>query len=176
MQASEHPDGDSSVREDEWYERVGQRTRNVYHHVRRSPRGECERVREEARGGGGDGEIAGSPPGSKVIYVFPLFASSARHDELRAAKRNTPARDRARARRSNSLPVPLYQVSRNETTASVNIDVSECAICRGFNFYKRGRFITSALARRTNFIPPSSVTENTAGNKLKVGTLRRARG
>lgn len=47
-----------------------------------------------------DGEIAGSLPGSKVIYVFPLFASSTCNllGELRCKKKHTCPR-----LRSNSL-------------------------------------------------------------------------
>lgn len=37
-----------------------------------------------------NGEIAGSPPGSKITYVFPLFAFSTCYSELRC---KTPARD-----------------------------------------------------------------------------------
>lgn len=53
--------------------RKGWPTRNVY------TRGSDER----------NGEIAGSPSGSKVTYVFPLFASSTCCGERRAAAKHT---------------------------------------------------------------------------------------
>lgn len=68
-----------------------------------------------------NGEIAGSPPGSKVTYVFPLFASSTRYDGLHW-KTHLPGTTIELFTRSAEL-ILLYQVSCNETTASL---ISPC--------------------------------------------------
>ncbi|KYN33159.1 hypothetical protein ALC56_12492 [Trachymyrmex septentrionalis] len=63
-----------------------------------------------------NGEIAGSPPGSKITYVFPLFAFSTCYSEPRC-KTHLPGTTIEIFTRDAEL-ILLYQVSRNETTAS----------------------------------------------------------
>lgn len=63
------------------------------------------------------GEIAGSPSGSEVTYVFSLFASLTRYGELRRAT-HLPGTTIELFTRGAEL-ILLYQLSRNETTATL---------------------------------------------------------
>lgn len=70
------------------------------------------------RGGSDErnGEIAGSPPGSKVTYVFPLSSPLQLAVASSAAKTHLLGTTIGLFTRGAEL-ILLYQVSRNETTA-----------------------------------------------------------
>lgn len=81
-----------------------------------------------------NGEIVGSPPGSKVIYVFSLSLPLRLATASFAAKHTCPGPTIELFARGAEL-ILLYHVSRNETTTSLISTCRNVQFACTFNLY-----------------------------------------